>query len=68
MGVGDGTVELDATHCVYLPRGVDHGPLVWKEVRRPFIEWAFMLGAGTLDEGWANSFFDLPDGARRGPK
>ena len=29
---------------------------------------ALMLGAGTLDEGWANSFFDLPDGARRGPK
>lgn len=68
MGVGDGTVELDTTHCAYLPRGVDHGPLIWREVRRPLIEMAIMLGAGTLEEGWANSFFDLPDGGRRGPK
>ena len=68
MGVGDGTVELDTTHCAYLPRGLDHGPLVWTEVRRPFIEMATMLGAGSLEDGWANSFFDLPDGGRRGPK
>jgi hypothetical protein len=68
MGVGAETVELNTTHCAYLPRGVDHGPLVWTEVRRPLIEMAIMLGAGTLAEGWANSFFDLPDGGRRGPK
>ena len=68
FGVGDDQVELDTTHCAYLPRGVDHGPLVWTEVRRPLIEMAVMLGAGTLAEGWDNSFFDLPDGGRRGPK
>jgi hypothetical protein len=32
------------------------------------IQLAMMLGAGTLAEGWTNSFFDLPDGSRRGPK
>jgi hypothetical protein len=37
-------------------------------VRRPLIELAMMLGAGTLAEGWKNSFFDLPNGSRRGPK
>lgn len=68
FGIGDELLEFDTTHCAYLPRLVDHGPLVWKEVRRPVIEMALMLGAGTLEEGWANSFFDLPDGARRGPK
>ena len=68
FGVGDDLLEFDTTHCAYIPKGLDHGPLNWKEVRRPLIEFALMLGAGTMAEGWANSFFDLPDGARRGPK
>lgn len=67
-GLGDETIELDTNHCIYIPKGMDHGPLVWKEVHRPLIEMAIMLGAGTLDEGWENSFFDAPDGSRRGPK
>jgi hypothetical protein len=68
FGVGEDTFELDTTHCAYVPRLLDHGPLVWTEVRRPLIEMAIMLGAGTLAEGWENSFFDLPEGGRRGPK
>jgi hypothetical protein len=68
FGIGEDALEFDTTHCAYLPRGLDHGPLAWAEVRRPLIEFAVMLGAGTLAEGWANSFFDLPDGGRRGPK
>jgi hypothetical protein len=68
FGVGEDMLEFNTNHCVYLPKGVDHGPLIWKEVHRPLIELAMMLGAGTLEEGWANSFFDLPDGSRRGPK
>lgn len=68
FGIGDELLEFDTTHCAYIPRGLDHGPLIWKEVHRPMIEMALMLGAGTLEEGWTNSFFDLPDGARRGPK
>jgi hypothetical protein len=68
FGLGEDFLEFNTTHCVYAPRGMDHGPLRWKEVHRPLIELAMMLGAGTLEEGWANSFFDLPDGSRRGPK
>ena len=68
FGIGDDLLEFDTTHCAYIPRGLDHGPLRWKGFRRPLIEMALMVGAGTLDEGWDNSFFDLPDGARRGPK
>jgi len=68
FGIGDGLFEFDTTHCAYIPKGLDHGPLIWKEVRRPMIEMALMLGPGTLDEGWNNSFFDMPDGSRRGPK
>jgi hypothetical protein len=68
FGVGDDLIEFNTNHCVYLPKGMDHGPLIWKEVRKPLLELAMMLGAGTLAEGWENSFFDVPDGSRRGPK
>lgn len=68
FGIGDDLLVFDSTHCAFIPKGLDHGPLNWREVRRPLIEFALMLGTGTMAEGWANSFFDLPDGARRGPK
>jgi hypothetical protein len=68
FGIGEDLLEFSTNHCVYLPKGMDHGPLNWKEVRNPLIELAMMLGAGTLAEGRENSFFDLPDGGRRGPK
>jgi hypothetical protein len=56
--LGDELTEFDTTHCVFVPRELNHGPLVWKEVRRPMIELAMMLGAGTWAEGWQGSFFD----------
>jgi hypothetical protein len=67
-GIGEDMLEIDTVHCMFIPRGMDHGPLIWTDVNRPLIEMAVMLGAGTLAEGWTNSFFDLPDGSRRGPK
>jgi len=42
---------------------VVHGPLNWHKVRKPFIEMAIMLGAGTMAEGWGGSFFG-EDGVR----
>lgn len=56
--IGDDLLEFDTTHCVFLPRGLNHGPLSWMEVQRPMIEIAMMLGAGTWAEGWEGSFFD----------
>ncbi len=58
FGIGDDPLEFDTTHCAYIPKGLNHGPLVWKEVRRPMIEMALMLGAGIWAEGWEGSFFD----------
>ncbi len=68
FGIDDQPFEFDTTHCAYIPRMVNHGPLVWKEVRRPVIELAMMLGAGTEQEGWANSFFDDAEGIKRRSK
>ncbi|MBN1631034.1 MAG: hypothetical protein JW990_14830 [Thermoleophilia bacterium] len=56
--VGNELTEYDTTHCVFLPRKLDHGPLIWSEVRRPMIEVAMMLGAGTWADGWEGSFFE----------
>jgi len=58
FGVGDDLLEFDKTFCVYVPKGLVHGPLRWKEVHRPMIELALMLGAGTWTEGWEGSFFE----------
>ena len=62
FGMGDDMLEFDTTYGMWIPKGLMHGPLKWKEVRKPHIEMAIMLGAGTVEEGWADSFFyDTPD-------
>ncbi len=48
--VGGQPLLVDRTSAVYVPRGVSHGPLVWKKYNSPHFEMAIMPGAGTLDE------------------
>jgi hypothetical protein len=33
-----------------VPAGVKHGRVTWKKVRRPHIQMAMVLGAGTVAE------------------
>jgi len=68
FGFGEELLEFDTTHCGYLPRSVTHGPIIWKEVHRPMIEFAMMIGASTWAEGWEGSFFEEPKGTPGGPK
>lgn len=58
FGIGDDLLEFDTSYCAYIPKELNHGPLRWKEVHRPMIEMALMLGAGVWAEGWEGSFFD----------
>jgi hypothetical protein len=62
FGLGGEHLKFDTNYAMYIPRGMMHGPLIWHKVRRPHIEMAIMLGAGTLKEGWG---FDLGDMTRR---
>jgi hypothetical protein len=62
FGLGGEHFKFDTNYAMYIPKGMMHGPLIWHKVRRPHIEMAIMLGAGTLKEGWG---FDLGDMARR---
>ena len=63
IGVGEDLLEFDTTHCAFFPRELDHGPLIWNEVRRPMIEFAMMLGAANWAQGWDGSFFEESDGS-----
>jgi hypothetical protein len=63
FGMGDDLLQFNKSYGMWIPRGVVHGPLNWHEVRKPHIEMAIMLGAGTLMEGWGGSFFG-EDGVR----
>jgi hypothetical protein len=43
-------LRLDRTSMVYIPKGVSHGPLVWKKYTAPHLEIAIIPGAGSLSE------------------
>jgi hypothetical protein len=52
MCVGGQPLTFDTSCALFIPKGIKHGPVTWKEFRKPHIEGAIMLGAGTFAEGW----------------
>jgi quercetin dioxygenase-like cupin family protein len=54
--VGGQALTFDTTSALFIPRGLRHGPLRLKEYRKPHIVMAIMCGAGTIKEGWGDSF------------
>ncbi len=60
FGLGGDLLSFNRSYGIFIPKGLRHGPLKWKEVRKPHIEMAIMLGAGTYSEGWADSFLEDP--------
>lgn len=48
--VGGQTLTLDRTAMVYVPEGVEHGPLIWKDFSAPHLEMAMIPGAASLAE------------------
>jgi len=59
FGVGGHNMRFDKNYAVFIPKGLNHGPLIWHEWRKPHIEMAIMLGAGTLKEGWGVDSADI---------
>ena len=43
-------LTIDRTSAVFVPKGVKHGPLVWKRSDRPHLEMTIMVGASSLAE------------------
>ena len=48
--VGGQKLTINKTSALFIPKGVDHGPLIWKKVDKPHIQMVVMPGAGTLKE------------------
>jgi hypothetical protein len=55
FGMGDDLLTFDTTFGMWIPKGTKHGPLSWKEVRKPHIEMAIMLNCGNVKDGWGDS-------------
>jgi len=62
FGMGEDLLPFNTSYGMYIPRGLKHGPLIWDKVRKPHIEMAIMLGCGTVQEGWGDSFITPPGG------
>jgi hypothetical protein len=57
--VGGEKLKIDKTSALFIPKGVEHGPLTWKKVEKPHIQMVVMPGAGTLKE--SNPAGYIPD-------
>ncbi len=58
VGMGGELFTVSRSNAAFIPKGLRHGPLTWKKVRKPHIEMAIMLGAGSLKAGWDDAFLD----------
>jgi hypothetical protein len=56
FGVGGQPLRFNTTSALFIPRGLRHGPLRCIEYRKPHMVITIMCGAGTLTEGWGDSF------------
>ena len=52
--VGGQPLTFDKTTALYIPKGVKHGPIIWKKFRKPHIEMSIILGPGSTKEAWAS--------------
>jgi len=35
---------INSTSAIYVPKGVKHGPLIWKKFEKPHLELTIMIG------------------------
>jgi hypothetical protein len=50
IGLEGRPVTIDSTSAIYVPKGMKHGPLVWKKFTKPHLEMTIMIGASTVEE------------------
>lgn len=49
-GLGGDMLQYDTSYAIFVPKGLRHGPLNWKRVRKPHVEMAIVFGVGTFKE------------------
>ena len=50
FSIGGQPLNVDKTSIVFVPKGMSHGPLIWKKYSAPHLEMAIIPGAGSLAE------------------
>lgn len=53
--LGGQTLSTNSTGAIFIPRGVTHGPLTYKEYRHPHVRISILLGTGQRNEGREDS-------------
>jgi hypothetical protein len=54
--VGDMPLKFNTSSLIFIPKGLKHGPIKCLKYDFPHLVMAIMLGAGSIKEGWENSF------------
>jgi len=52
--VGGQPIAFNKNASFFIPKGVKHGPAVWKKFRKPHLEMTLMLGPTSEAENWSN--------------
>jgi hypothetical protein len=63
IGMDGKPVIIKSTSAIYVPKGMKHGPLVWKKFDRPHLEMTIMIGASSLAEADPGGHEKLKKGA-----
>jgi len=50
--IGRKSLVFSSSSALYIPRGLRHGPVVWKNFTKPHIEMTLVPGAGTVKNDW----------------
>jgi hypothetical protein len=43
-------LTFNKTCATYIPKGIPHGPMTWKKIKKPNLLMPIIFGAGTLME------------------
>ncbi len=52
--VGGQPLTFDTTTALYVPKGVKHGPVIWKRFTKPHIEMSIILGPDSTEKSWVS--------------
>ncbi len=58
--LGGQPISLNTTSAIYIPKGLKHGPVIWKRVEKPHIQMVITLGTGDIEKVYSNSGITEP--------
>ena len=62
FSIGGQSLTFSTSAALFIPRGIRHGPAIWKGFSTPHIEMMIIIGAGDIKEDRASS--SIPEGEK----